>query len=245
MAPFIEFYLEPEILKSFAFTYKEEEGSEEIDLTPRIGADEAGKGDFFGPLCIAVLYADAEGVKKLKSFGVKDSKKLTDPKVLEIARKLRTHYPHHIVKINPAKYNEIYLQFHNLNRLLAWGHATAMEQIINQTNCKTVILDKFADEMVMKKALQRKNVELHLTQRHYAEEDLVVAAASILARFTFLEGLKKLEEEFGMEFPKGASKQVIAAGKQFVRRYGAEALAKVGKLHFKTLDAILQDQEDS
>lgn len=242
MRTFMEFYLEPEVLKSFTFTYQEE--AKELDLTPRIGADEAGKGDFFGPLCVAVLYADRENISQLAALGVRDSKGLSDKKVTEIAQKLRGQYIHHIVKINPAKYNEIYLQFGNLNSLLAWAHVTAMEQIMQKSGCKNIILDQFADERVIKKALKRKNMEPDLLQRHRAEEDIVVAGASILARHAFLEGLEKLGREFSLVLPKGASKEVIAAGKKFVSMYGQEALAKVGKLHFKTLNAILEQLDE-
>lgn len=238
---FLEFYLEPEILKEFSFSYAEEG----LDESPRIGVDESGKGDFFGPLCVAAVFAKGEDVRQLKSLGVKDSKGLSDAKILDIGKKIQKHFLHHIVRINPLKYNEIYGQFKNLNRLLAWGHATVIETLVEQSGCQNVIIDQFAAEHVVKQALARKKIELNLSQRHRAEEDLVVAAASILARLAFLEGLDKLSKEFELEFPKGASALVIKVGKQFVKKYGKDALLKVGKLHFKTLDAILGEMEDN
>jgi ribonuclease HIII len=234
MKPFLEFYLEPEILGSFQYSYPDLD----LDIKPRIGIDESGKGDFFGPLCIAGVFAGGEEIKQLKALGVKDSKALSDNVIRKIASKICAQCVHHIVKINPLKYNELYTQFHNLNRLLAWGHATAIEQLILKTKCEDVIIDQFADEHVVITALQRKKLKPKLTQRHRAEEDLVVAAASILARSTFLEGLEKLKQQYGMEFPKGASKQTIDAAKRFVEKYGREALSQVSKLHFKTLDSI-------
>jgi ribonuclease HIII len=240
MGPFIEFYLEPEILGQFDFTYQDLE----LDLTPRIGIDESGKGDFFGPLCVAGVFAQGEEVQKLKAIGVRDSKLMTDAAILKVARKIRAEFKHHIVKINPAKYNELYKQFKNLNRLLAWAHATTIEQLVSETNCRQVIIDQFADEHVVLTALSRKKLELNLTQRHRGEEDLVVAAASILAREAFLEGLEKLGDRFEVDLPKGASAKTIQAGKRIVARYGQEALQNVGKLHFKTLDAILADKTE-
>ncbi len=234
-AELIEYYIEPEILKEFSFTYQDLN----IDTHPHIGVDESGKGDFFGPLCVAALYAGGDEIKKLKSIGVQDSKNLSDSKVLEIGRKIQSSFHHHIVKINPAKYNEIYVQFGNLNSLLAWGHATVIEKLMEHTGCSTVMIDQFANESVVLKALGRKKLKPHLTQRHRAEEDLVVAGASILARQTFLEGLEKLSKEFEVKLPKGASLQVIKAGKELVRKHGKEVLGKVGKLHFKTTNAIL------
>lgn len=228
---FIEYFLQPEVTHDF--------GSEE-HLFPHIGIDESGKGDFFGPLCVAGVYADDKGIKSLKEWGVKDSKALTDKSIDLLAKKIKTLH-HHIVIINPAKYNEIYPKFGNLNSLLAWGHATAIEALAEGTLCQKVIIDQFADERVVLSALKRKGISLDLDQRHRGEEDLVVAAASILARDTFVKRLKKLGEEFEIELPKGASKQVVETGRRLFNRYGLEGLVKVSKLHFKTLDQIREN----
>lgn len=240
MAAFIEFYLEPEILKNFTFTH----AHLDIDKSCRIGIDESGKGDFFGPLCIAGVFAEGEGIVRLKQIGVRDSKALSDSMIVKIADQIRKEFSFHIVKINPLKYNELIKQFGNLNKLLAWGHATTIEQLSGQTGCQKIIVDQFADERVVLTALKRKNLHLDLTQRHRAEEDLVVAAASILARCAFIQSLEQMEKQFNQRFPKGASKQTIAAGKQFVKTFGKEDLGKVAKLHFKTIDSILGEASE-
>lgn len=240
MKEFIEFYLEPQILKSFTYTYNDVEDNT-LDKTGRIGIDESGKGDFFGPLCVAGVFAEGDEVARLKSLGVRDSKTLSESSILKIGDSIRKHFTHQIVKINPAKYNELITQFHNLNRLLAWGHATAIEQLVEKTSCNKVIIDQFADEHVVITALKRKKLQLDLTQRHRGEEDLVVAAASILARQAFVEAIKKMEKDYGQEFPKGASSKTISAGRAFLRKHGRESLGLVGKLHFKTLDSILKE----
>lgn len=235
MAEFLEFYLEPQILESFKFSYQELD----IDTTSHIGIDESGKGDFFGPLCVAGVHAEGSAILELKKLGVKDSKALSDATIIKIGKNIRQNYAHHIIRINPAKYNALYAQFKNLNHLLAWGHATAIEQLVARTQCQNVIIDQFADESVVLRALHRKKMEVNLSQKHRAEEDLVVAAASILARQEFLEALAHLSEKYKMKFPKGASTQTIQAGKRLVHEYGSEVLEQVGKMHFKTLDAIL------
>ena len=227
---FIEFYLEPEVLKDFSFTYKELE----IDQLPRIGVDETGKGDYFGPLCIAAVFAGGEDVIKLHKIGVTDSKKLTDVRAIEIGKKIQSQFAYHIVKINPAKYNEMYEKFKNLNRLLAWGHATVIKKLAELTRCNEVIIDQFGHESLVINALGKEFQNIKLTQRHKGEEDLVVAAASILARKTFLEGMALLSKEMNMELPKGASAQVIKVAKKLYQRDGKEGLAKAAKLHFKT-----------
>lgn len=238
--PFIEFYLEPTIIKKFTYTHPEAEAIQDLDTSPHIGIDESGKGDFFGPLCIAGVFAEGQGILKLKQIGVKDSKQLTDSSIKKIATKIRAEFAYHIVKINPAKYNELIQQFSNLNSLLAWGHATTIEQLVEKTECTNVIIDQFANEHVVLTAVKRKKLNLEITQRHRGEEDLVVAAASILARAAFVEALEDMEKKYGQPFPKGASKMTIEAGKTFVRSHGKEQLNLVGKLHFKTLDSILR-----
>ena len=233
---FISFYLEPEILKDFSFSYS----AAELDLTPRIGDDESGKGDFFGPLCVAGLYAGEENIKELIALGVKDSKKINDHTVISISRELKKRYPHKILKLFPEKYNELYEKFRNLNHLLGWCHATVIETLVLETKCTKVILDQFAPAELMIGAFAKKKITIDLTQRPRAEEDPVVAAASVLARAAFLEGLEQLGKEVEMPLLKGASSQVIQMGKRLVSRHGPDILRKVGKLHFKTKYAILQ-----
>jgi ribonuclease HIII len=144
-----------------------------------------------------------------------------------------------IVKINPAKYNQIYKEFKNLNRLLAWGHATTIEQLVINTGCKDVIIDQFANEKVVETALKRKKLLVNLTQRHRAEEDLAVAAASILARQAFIEGLELLGRDLGITLPKGGGGETIKIGKKILKQYGQPFLLELCKEHFKNLNAIL------
>lgn len=238
---FIEFYLEPEILKTFVYTHQEVH----LDLTPRIGVDEAGKGDFFGPLCTCALYADKQDIKKLLEMGVKDSKRLTDKKALKLGQEIVDHFPCSIIKLFPMKYNELYGKFRNLNFLLAWTHATAIKEIVEKTSCEKIIVDQFAGEHVMEEMLQRKNMSLKIEQKTKAEEDIVVAAASIVARMSFLQGLKKLEEDFSYPLPKGASSYVVETGEKIAQEKGVEFLDKVSKRHFKTRDQILHNIQDA
>jgi ribonuclease HIII len=123
--------------------------------------------------------------------------------------------------------------------LLAWGHATAIGELVSKTECRKVIIDQFASEDVVISALKRKEIEVDLTQRHGGEEDIVVAAASILARAAFLEGLEQLGKQVGMELPKGASQKVKDAGRALVKKEGEKILATVAKLHFKTAAEVL------
>ena len=235
---FITYYLEPEILKDFTYNYPEVG----TDFTPRIGIDEAGKGDFFGPLTIAGLYASEECIKTLLTLGVKDSKSISDKSIRKIAKEIQKNCSYSIVNVFPDKYNELYEGFRNINAMLAWGHATAIENLVTKTGCKNVRIDQFAAESYVENAVKRKHLEINLHQEHKGEADIVVAGASILARDAFLAGMQKLSEQFHFELPKGAGPKVIENGKAFVAKFGANALSKVCKNHFKTRDAILQTE---
>ncbi|MBS0626228.1 MAG: ribonuclease HIII [Verrucomicrobia bacterium] len=234
MDPFIEFYLEPEILQEFKFSHPEAH----LNLVPHIGMDEAGKGDFFGPLCIAAVYADGPGIQEMQKIGVRDSKMLSDDTILKLAQKIRTAFPYTLIRLFPKKYNELYAKFKNLNRLLAWAHTAALGDLSAKTGCKEAILDQFADKHVVGNFLKQKKLEINLEQRVKGEEDLVVAAASIVARAGFVEGMKTLSEEFGLELPKGANKRVIVAARAIVEQKGIEALSSAAKTHFKTMQEI-------
>ncbi|HSX12899.1 MAG TPA: ribonuclease HIII [Chlamydiales bacterium] len=234
MANFIEFYLEPEILKEFRYTNPDAN----LNLTPRIGMDEAGKGDFFGPLCIACAYANEEGVKELSRMGVRDSKSFSDSAILKLASELRKKFPHTVIRLFPLKYNELYTKFKNLNRLLAWAHVAALGDLSQKTGCTNAILDQFANKGVVESFLKQKKLSIQLEQRVRGEEDLVVAAASILARAAFLDGMALLSEEYGMTIPKGASAKVKEVARQLVNQFGKDVLPKVSKTHFKTTQHV-------
>jgi ribonuclease HIII len=204
----------------------------------RVGVDESGKGDFFGPLVVAACYVGPEHYAELE--GVKDSKKLTDLQALALAEKIKKVCPHSVILMNPVKYNELYLKIKNLNHLLAWGHAQAIENVLEKQPADLIISDQFAaGGNVVKSKLKELGRQAQFVSRVRAESDLAVAAASILARAEFLKRLKGLSQEFGIDLPKGAT-NVIGTGKRFVQMHGAENLGKVAKMHFKTSGQVLE-----
>lgn len=234
MQEFIEFYLEPEILKEFTFSSPEAL----LDFTPRIGMDEAGKGDFFGPLCVAAVYANEEMIRQLQGLGVKDSKQLSDGTIWKIASKIKAACPHTVIRLFPLKYNELYKKFKNLNRLLGWTHVAALADLSQKTGCKKAILDQFAEKHVVESFLKQKKLFIDLEQKTKGEQDIVVAAASILARDAFVDGMKRLSEEVGMELPKGASRAVVMAARKLQETMGGDILEKTTKTHFKTSQEV-------
>ena len=214
------------------------------DKTPhtsieRIGIDESGKGDYFGPLVIAAVFVDATTQAELALMNVRDSKKISDGRILDMAPDIRMICPHSIIAIGPQRYNELYAKIRNLNRLLAWGHAKALETLLEKVSCGRAIADQFGDEQLILNALQEKGRKIVLEQRTKAESDLAVAAASILARAEFLLRLRRLSKEVGTTLPKGASPAVELAAKMIIKKHGQERLESVAKLHFKTTQAVL------
>jgi ribonuclease HIII len=206
----------------------------------RIGSDESGKGDFFGPLVIAAFFMPEGQDEVLRELGVKDSKRTSDARCREIAETLKRSYPFHsVVAIGPEKYNELWAKLRNLNRLLAWGHARAIENILERVPAGKAVTDQFGDERFVRNALLQKGREIELVQMPRAEEDPAVAAASILARAEFLTRLHFLSKDVGFELPKGASDLVEAAAVRLVRAKGPGILERVAKTHFKTTVRVL------
>lgn len=205
----------------------------------RIGIDESGKGDYFGPLVIAAVFITPALEQDLALMQVRDSKKISDGRILELAPDIRLLCPHSLVAIGPQRYNELYAKIKNLNRLLAWGHARALENLLQQVECDLAIADQFGDERLISNALQEKGKQIRLVQRTKAESDLAVAAASILARAEFLQRLDRLSQELNTTLPKGASPAVELAGRMVVKKYGRDRLGTVAKLHFKTTKQVL------
>ncbi|HNP81521.1 MAG TPA: ribonuclease HIII [Nitrospira sp.] len=205
----------------------------------RIGIDESGKGDYFGPLVIAAVFVTPALEQDLALMQVRDSKKISDGRILELAPDIRLLCPHSLVAIGPQRYNELYAKIKNLNRLLAWGHARALENLLQQVECDLAIADQFGDERLILNALQEKGKQIRLVQRTKAESDLAVAAASILARAEFLQRLDRLSQELNTTLPKGASPAVELAGRMVVKKYGRDRLGTVAKLHFKTTKQVL------
>jgi ribonuclease HIII len=238
---FVEFVLEPEVLQEARLGYETILNPEL--LLPRLGVDESGKGDFFGPLCIAGVYINESVTNSWKDAGIKDSKNISSDKRIKDLAELITKTPGCVTSVVPIgneAYNRLYQKMKSVNTMLAWGHARVIENLMAQRHRMNpppvrAISDQFAySKDTVAKALMTLGREIELIQKHRAEEDLAVAAASILARNEFVTRLGAMEKQYGMEFPKGASTAVDAAAKEFISKHGADQLPKVSKMHFRT-----------
>ncbi len=205
---------------------------------PHIGVDESGKGDYFGPLVVAGVYADESGMKKLAELGCRDSKQIhSDEQVARIAAAVEgvSGIEIELLCIGPQRYNDLYERIGNLNRLLAWGHARVISALHARVpSCSQALSDQFAsNEMVLSRALAATGVSIHLHQRPRAEEDIVVAAASIIARSHFVGWMRRAARAAQCEFPLGCAPHVLSAARVFVQKHGRDRLRDVAKLHFK------------
>lgn len=247
---FIEFILEPEVLGTATLGY--ETLLDPSLLDPRIGVDESGKGDFFGPLCIAAVYVNAAVLEAWKTMGIRDSKSVgSDAQIIRLNRVIRETpgCQVSVIAIGNEAYNRLHTRHGSVNTVLAWGHARAIENLLERgalLNPPPVraISDQFASsKSTVEKALMTLGKGLQLVQRHRAEEDLAVAAASIVARNEYLVRMKQLEKECAMPLPRGASAAVEEAAKSVVARFGPEILPKVSKMHFRTRYRVLGLEE--
>lgn len=239
---FIEFTLEPQVTGILSLPEEAEE--EEGKTGAHFGIDESGKGDYFGPLVVAGVYADARIGAALRRLGVCDSKLVgSSARIRSLAEGIRKvpGIRFHLVSIGPERYNQLYPEFRNLNRFLAWGHATVIEGLAAKVpDCPMALSDQFANPFVLKRALAVKKLSIRLEQRVRAESDVAVAAASILARERFVNWMDAAGEAAGMKLPLGASGQVVKAARQLVAVHGEEMLPKVAKMHFKTTQNVLK-----
>jgi ribonuclease HIII len=244
---FVEFVLEPDILQDYRFSVPDELAGEvetSLDLAPHIGVDESGKGDFFGPLIIAGVFIDEASGEALAKTRVRDSKLIkSDREIITIAGEIReiTRGRFAVVTLRNETYNNLYRRIGNLNRLLAWGHARVIENVLEKVpDCPRALSDKFGADYLIRNALMEKGRKIILEQKTKGESDIAVAAASILAREQFVREMNRLSEEFQMEIPRGANSLVKQRANAIIDKFGVGALERCVKTHFKTYDELMR-----
>jgi ribonuclease HIII len=199
-----------------------------------VGGDEAGKGDYFGPLVVVAVRADPAQRAELARSGAADSKTLSDERVRRLAPALEQRFPFAAEALDPPDYNREHARVRNLNPLLAELHARCIRRLARPGDL--VLVDKFANERLIASRVGDLGVELYQETR--AEREPVVAAASVIARHRFLEGLARLSQEFAVDLHKGAGDPVDRSAREFVKLHGREALDQVAKVHFKNTQKL-------
>ena len=237
---FVQFELEPRILGEAKLGYEEVHTPEMFQ--PHFGVDESGKGDFFGPLVISGVYVDAGIARKFLDAGVQDSKRIgSDARIRALADSIRKDSLGLVdtVLIGPERYNDLYEKFGNLNKLLGWGHARVIENLLEKKpDCPRSLSDQFADARVIQQSLLQHGRKINIEQRTKAESDVAVAAASILAREAFINWLERRGKTLGMKLGRGVSTDVKEAAAKLVEAKGPGILREVAKVHFRTAHEI-------
>jgi ribonuclease HIII len=203
-----------------------------------IGIDEAGKGDFFGPLVICAAHVSRDDTGWLRALGVADSKALTDTRIRAIAEQMAPAVPHEVLALDPPTYNTLHARMGNLNRILAWAHAKTSQRLFETVGADLILSDQFAASDVVRQAYTSDAARAVWTQRTKAESDLAVACASIFARAQFLAGMEHLERTHNVRLHRGAGPPVLQAGRALVGKHGPQLLPAVAKLHFRTVEQL-------
>jgi ribonuclease HIII len=237
---FVKFVLEPEVVGEARLGYEEHWQAEMFE--PHFGIDESGKGDYFGPLIVAGVYTNSEITRALMNAGIMDSKRIgSGNRVRELAGKIRAEVGsrYKVIRWAPSRYNLLYKEYNNVNLMLARGHATVIKDLsVRVPSCGRALSDQFTKAPLIARELKNRSVRLNLEERTKAENDIAVAAASILARESFLDWMDKVSRKIGLELPFGAGSAVKEVARKFIQKFGKEKLGEVVKLHFKTTDEI-------
>ena len=237
---FVKFVLEPEVVGEARLGYEEHWQAEMFE--PHFGIDESGKGDYFGPLIVAGVYTNSEITRALMNAGIMDSKRIgSGNRVRELAGKIRAGVGsrYKVIRWAPSRYNLLYKEYNNVNLMLARGHATVIKDLsVRVPSCGRALSDQFTKAPLIARELKNRSVRLNLEERTKAENDIAVAAASILARESFLDWMDKVSGKIGLELPFGAGSAVKEVARKFIQKFGKEKLGEVVKLHFKTTDEI-------
>jgi ribonuclease HIII len=247
---FVLFQLEPIVLGAATLGYEKELNSGLV--TAHAGSDESGKGDYFGPLVVCAAFTDEKLSDEMAKLGVKDCKQMSDKSVLAVGAKLRALLGpdrYSVVKLGNPAYNRLYAKMRNINRMLAWAHATAIEELLEKIpECARVVIDQFAPtEATILRALKPRGKAAKIEQRHKAESDIAVAAASVIARELFIRacldmGKACFGENAGEDekIPLGSSDpRVRELAEKMVKKHGANWLMNNAKAHFQTTDKVL------
>ena len=253
---FVLFQLEPVVLGAASLGYEQVLHPESV--APHAGSDESGKGDYFGPLVVCCAYVDEALAEEMAKLGVRDCKQMSDRAVLAAGAALRRLLGpdgYAVVKLGPAAYNRLYAKIRNINRMLAWAHGTAIEELLGKRpGCGRVVVDQFAPtEGTILRALKPLGKKAKVEQRHKAESDIAVAAASVIARELFLRAMADMTEEVfgpatadgGQETPKvpagSSDPRVRELAAEMVRKHGPVWLMNHCKAHFRTTDNVLAE----
>ena len=209
----------------------------------QIGSDEVGVGDFLGPMIVVAAFVSKYDIKKLREYGIHDSKKMTDKQILEIGPTLVKEFHFSKLTLPNEKYNEMLDKGENLNSMKAKMHNRALLNMHKQyLDVLNIFVDQFVQESTYYKYLNDANEEQvkDIIFKTKGESYFpCVALASVIARYSYLKEMEKLSEQYGMTFPFGAGKRVTEFAKEFFNKFGEKELYKVAKKNFANYREVI------
>lgn len=209
-----------------------------------VGSDEVGTGDYFGPLVVTAAFVSKENIAWMQDLGVRDSKKLTDDKIIKIAPELIKRIPHTTIVLTNQEYNQYHTTDFNMNKVKAILHNKCLLSVIKKdgVSYSKIVVDQFEPPKAyyahISKAPERVTNITFMTKAE--DQCMSVAAASIISRYIFLKEMKKLSDRFNIEMPLGASNLVDEVGATLVTKYGKDILKQIAKLSFKNTEKIYE-----
>ncbi len=216
-----------------------------IGLMSAIGSDEVGTGDFFGPITVVAAYVKKENIPLLKELGVRDSKDLNDDKIIAIAKVIKDIIPFSLMTLKNEKYNQVQQSGMSQGKMKAILHNQAILNVLDKISPEkpeAILIDQFVQastyyqHLKSQKAIAKENVYFSTKAEGI---HLAVAAASILARYAFIQYIDKLSDSAGFKIPKGAGAQVDVAAAKLIMSKGRDILPSFVKLHFANTDKAI------
>lgn len=249
-----EFWIETEKINSGSATVtnsndkKKEEKKEKV-LPIRInsiGSDEVGTGDYFGPIVVTSCYVSKENIDFLIDLGVRDSKKLTDEKIMKLVPEIIKKIPYKTYILSNLEYNAHYKNNINMNMVKAILHNKVLYEMKSLGYAYDyIVVDQFEYPTAYFKhiASSTKQVKDIFFLTKAEDQCLSVACASMISRYIFIKKMKELSNSLGINIPKGASDKVDEVGKYIVSKYGKSKLNEIAKINFKNTEKILEEKK--
>lgn len=209
-----------------------------------IGSDEAGSGDYFGPMTVCAAYVSKKDAAILKELGIMDSKKLTDTKIIELAEQLITFIPHSLLVLGNPKYNEQKQKGWSQVKMKAVLHNQAITNVLKKIEDKPdyIVIDQFAVQPVYENYALTPIPEKSRTRFETKGESksIAIAAASIISRYAFVKWMDQIEADTGLEIYKGASAKVDLQAAKIIERKSIAYLDSITKKDFKNREKALK-----
>ena len=208
----------------------------------QIGSDEVGVGDFLLPIIVVAAFVRGKDLKTLEDFGVKDSKKLTDEKIREIAPHLLKKFFVSKLSLPNEKYNELIAKGENMNSIKAKMHNRALLNMFKKfPDTRNIFVDQFVAESKYFAYLNDPNEQkvINIVFKTKGESYYpCVALASVIARYAFLLEKDALDKKYKMDIPFGASGKVDEFTQKFIKKYGLAEFDKIAKKNFANYSKI-------